>query len=214
MAREAEQQKQDEALLRSCPPASLVHIPLWGSSLNPEAPGQLQGSLAVPASCSVRLLRRIFARAVQVGTSVSPLTYLCIHACSLQSCYLLAYASGVVANSNELPLQVQPSCVQLVMPHGNIALQDFTAGQEASIKQYGLDSAAAGQGLEVQMQLQEGSARVQALIQQEVDLVKQELLSARLRSPATWNATGSLLLLLLVYAVLERITVFCCAGTI
>lgn len=100
------------------------------------------------------------------------------------------------------------------MPHGNIALQDFIAGQEASIKQYGLDSAAAGQGLQVHMQLQEGSARVQALIQQEVDLVKQELLSARLRSPATLNATGSLLLLLLVFAVLERFTVFCCAGTI
>lgn len=67
MDREAEQQKQDEAVLQSCPAASLVHIPLWGSSLSPETPGQLQGSLAVPAACSVRLLRRIFARAVQVG---------------------------------------------------------------------------------------------------------------------------------------------------
>ena len=97
------------------------------------------------------------------------------------------------------------------MPHGNIALQDFIAGQEASIKQYGLDSAAAGQGLQVQMQVQEGSARVQALIQQEVDLVKQELLSARLRSPATLNATGGLLLLLLKHAVDEHFIAFCCA---
>lgn len=104
--------------------------------------------------------------------------------------------------------------MQLLMPHGNIALQDFIAGQEASVKQYGLDSAAAGQGLQVQMQLQEGSARVQALIQQEVDLVKQELLSARLRSPATLTATGSLLLLLLKFVVLERFTVFCCAGAV
>ena len=70
MAREAEQQKQDEALLQSCPAANLVHIPVWGSSLSPETPNQLQGSLAVPASGSVRLLRRIFARAVQVAASL------------------------------------------------------------------------------------------------------------------------------------------------
>lgn len=82
------------------------------------------------------------------------------------------------------------------MLHGGVALQDFIAGQEASIKQYGLDSYAGRQGLQVQMQLQEGSARVHALIHQEVDLVKQELLSARLRSPAPVNPTGHLLLLL------------------
>ena len=82
------------------------------------------------------------------------------------------------------------------MPQGSIALQDFIAGQEASIKQYGLDSSAGSQGLQVQMQLHEGSARVHALIQQELDLVKQELLSARLRSPGPLNPTGILLLLL------------------
>lgn len=55
------------------------------------------------------------------------------------------------------------------------------------------------------MQLQEGSAKVHALIQQEVDLVKQELLSARLRSPAPLNPTGSLLLLLLdLESLLQR----------
>ena len=78
------------------------------------------------------------------------------------------------------------------MPQGGIALQDFIAGQEASIRQYGLDSSGGRQGLQVQLQLQEGSAKVHALIQQEVDLVKQELLSARLRSPAPMNFTGSL----------------------
>ena len=88
-------------------------------------------------------------------------------------------------------LQVQPACVQLIMPQGDLSLQDFTAGQEASIKQYGLDGAAAAQGLQVQLQLEEGAARVQALIQQEVHLVKQELLSARLRSPAARHATGT-----------------------
>ncbi|KAL3144898.1 hypothetical protein ABBQ32_003410 [Trebouxia sp. C0010 RCD-2024] len=70
VAREAEEKKQDEALMQSCPSSSLVHIPLLGSNLSPEAPRQLQGSLAVPPTCSVRLLRRIFARAVQ-GSSVN-----------------------------------------------------------------------------------------------------------------------------------------------
>ena len=94
-----------------------------------------------------------------------------------------------------LQTQVQPSCVQLVTLHGGVALQDFVAGQEASIRQYSLDSSAGRQGLQVQMQLQEGSAKVHALIRQEVDLVKQELLSARLRIPASPNPIGSLLLL-------------------
>ena len=203
MAREAEQQKQDEALLQACPAASLVHIPLWGSSLSPETPGQLQGSLAVPASCSVRLLRRIFARAVQVGTSLPLSLVACLSVyssyCRAVTCLpTLAFCLRFAAESNLnlLQIQVQPSCVQLIMPQGGIALQDFTEGQEASIKQYGLDSSAGQQGLQVQMQLQEGSAKVHALVQQEVDLVKQELLSARLRSPASLNPTGSLLLLL------------------
>lgn len=93
--------------------------------------------------------------------------------------------------TRELYVQVQPSCVQLVMPQTGTALQDFIAGQEASIRQHGLDGAAGREGLQVQLQLQEGCARVEALIQQEVHLVKQELLSARLRSPAQVKSTGS-----------------------
>lgn len=77
------------------------------------------------------------------------------------------------------------------MPQTGIALQDFIAGQEASIRQHGLDGAAGREGLQVQLQLQEGCARLEALIQQEVHLVKQELLSARLRSPAQMKPTGS-----------------------
>lgn len=76
------------------------------------------------------------------------------------------------------------------MPQTGIALQDFIAGQEASIRQHGLDGAAGREGLQVQLQLQEGCARLEALIQQEVHLVKQELLSARLRSPAQMKPTG------------------------
>ena len=89
-----------------------------------------------------------------------------------------------------LRVQVQASCVQLVLPQGGPTLQDFIAGQEASIRQYRLQGDAARQGLQVQLQLEEGSARVQALIQQETDLVKQELLSARISTPAVLNATG------------------------
>lgn len=92
-------------------------------------------------------------------------------------------------------MQVQPASVQLVVPHTGSVLQDFSAGQEADISQYGLDNHAAKQGLQVQLQLQEGCAKVQALIQQEVDLVKQELLATRLRSPAVMNAKGRHLLL-------------------
>jgi len=44
----------------------------------------------------------------------------------------------------------------------------------------------------VQLRLEEGSARVQALIHQETDLVKQELLSTRLTTPAAANAAGQL----------------------
>lgn len=87
-------------------------------------------------------------------------------------------------------MQVQPSCVQLVLAQTGTALQDFIAGQEASIRQYRLEGEGARQGLQVQLQLEEGSARVQALIQQETDLVKQELLSARTSTPAVQNATG------------------------
>ena len=44
----------------------------------------------------------------------------------------------------------------------------------------------------MQLRLEEGSARVQALIHQETDLVKQELLSTRLTTPAAANAAGQL----------------------
>ena len=226
--------------MQACPSSSLVHIPLWGSSnLSPEAPAQLQGSLAVPATCSVRLLRRIFARAVQVGNQPVLNMGACILLCALmpnsspgppmrwkalfvtknvtydlttdayrtacsgvQKVKRLSIGNCDLSHCNTTPtcstlvlhLQVQPSCVRLVMQQtqqGGVALQDFIAGQEASIKQYGLDGAAGREGLQVQLQLQEGCARVEALIQQEVLLVKQELLSARLRSPALMNPTGS-----------------------
>jgi hypothetical protein len=89
-------------------------------------------------------------------------------------------------------LQIQPHCIQLSHPGGGSVLEDFIAGQEASIEQYGLQAQAAGKGLEVQLRLEEGSARVQALIHQETDLVKQELLSTRLTTPAAANAAGQL----------------------
>ena len=68
VAREAQQQEADEAVLHSCPPSSLLQIPVWAHNLAPGGPHQLQGTLCVPAACSVRLLRRVFARAVQVGS--------------------------------------------------------------------------------------------------------------------------------------------------
>lgn len=70
-------------------------------------------------------------------------------------------------------------------------LQDFIAGQEATIQQYGLQASSAAQGLQVQLCLQQGAAQVQALIQQETHLCKQELMAARLTAPAA-NATGKL----------------------
>jgi hypothetical protein len=66
VAREAQQKLADDALLHSCPPSSLLQIPLWADNLAPSVPHQLQGTLCVPAQCSVRLLRRVFARAIQV----------------------------------------------------------------------------------------------------------------------------------------------------
>ncbi len=89
-------------------------------------------------------------------------------------------------------LQIQPHCIQLSHPGGGSVLQDFIAGQEAGIEQYGLQVQAAGKGLEVQLRLEQGSARVQALIHQETDLVRQELLSTRLTTPAAANAAGQL----------------------
>lgn len=148
VAREAEQQRADAALLRTCAPQELIQIPLWADSLAPQQAGQLQGTLTIPAGCYVRLARRVFARAVQI----------------------------------------QPHCVMLSMPHGGPVLQDFIAGQEASIQQYGLQASNAAQGLQVQLCLQQGAAQVQALIQQEAHLCKQELLAARLAPPAA-NAT-------------------------
>lgn len=68
VAREAQQQEADEAVLHSCPPSSLLQIPVWAHNLAPGGPHQLQGTLCVPAACSVRLLRRVFARAVQVSS--------------------------------------------------------------------------------------------------------------------------------------------------
>ena len=67
MAREAEQQRADEVLLRSCAPADLMQVPLWANSLVAGQAGQLQGTLTIPTACSVRLARRLFARAVQVS---------------------------------------------------------------------------------------------------------------------------------------------------
>ena len=89
-----------------------------------------------------------------------------------------------------LTMQIQPHCVMLSMPNGGAVLQDFVAGQEASISQYGLQGSSAKQGLTVQLRLQEGAARVQALINQEADLCKQELLASRLPRH-TANATGT-----------------------
>ena len=281
-AREAQQKTADEVLLHSCPPHNLVQVPLWAHNLTPGVPHQLQGTLTVPSACSVRLLRRMFARAVQVH---SPVT-LCFAAevkqqeqihcpakqlanqhdfqvkmgCSIcrqfmcssvawcmlcaglpchadksllkpwpssiladlphasirtmQSCAAcilfvtkpmacdgsaISYAccvdccswlSSAWQRKMHAGMQIQPLCVQLSLLDGGPVLQDFVAGQEASIRQYGLEGSAAGKGLEVTLCLQEGSARVQALIQQEVDLVQQELLSTRLRSPAAANAAG------------------------
>lgn len=99
MAREAEEKKQDEALMQSCPSSSLVHIPLLGSNLSPEAPRQLQGSLAVPPTCSVRLLRRIFARAVQVGDPLVLGVATCILLCAhLTLTHCIAQQYGVFGN--------------------------------------------------------------------------------------------------------------------
>ncbi|KAL0033080.1 hypothetical protein WJX79_001998 [Trebouxia sp. C0005] len=151
VTREAQQKLADDALLHSCPPSSLLQIPVWGDNLAPGVPHQLQGTLCVPAQCSVRLLKRVFARAVQI----------------------------------------QPHCIQLSHPGGGSVLEDFIAGQEASIEQYGLQAQAGGKGLEVQLRLEQGSARVQALIHQETDLVRQELLCTRLTTPAAANAAES-----------------------
>ena len=75
-----------------------------------------------------------------------------------------------------------------------MVLEDFIAGQEASIEQYGVQAQAqaAAKGLQVQLSLEQASARVQALIHQETDLVRQELLSTRLTTPAAANAAGQL----------------------
>ena len=184
--------------------------------------GAAASALRPPASCRVAWRCPLHALCASSGESLQGLCRLvtslplsrtaCLPVCSsyrravtclptLALCLRLAAES----NQNLLQIQVQPSCVQLIMPQGGIALQDFIEGQEASIKQYSLDTSAGQQGLQVQMQLQEGSAKVHALIQQEVDLVKQELLSARLRSPAPLNPTGSLLLLLLdLESLLQR----------
>lgn len=89
-------------------------------------------------------------------------------------------------------MQIQPLCIQLCQPDRGPLLQDFIAGQEASIQQYGVEGNAGSKGLEIHLNLQEGSVRVQALIQQEVDLVKQELLAARLR-PAAAHTAGHIL---------------------
>ncbi|DBB04699.1 TPA: hypothetical protein ACH3X1_012753 [Trebouxia sp. C0004] len=151
VAREAQQKLADDALLQNCPPSSLLQIPLWADNLAPGVPHPLQGTLCVPAQCSVRLLRRVFARAIQI----------------------------------------QPHCIQLSHPGGGSVLEDFIAGQEASIEQHGLQAQAAGKGLQVQLRLEQGSAYVQALIHQEADLVRQELLSTRLTTPAAANAAES-----------------------
>ena len=73
VAREAEQQRADEALLRSCAPQDLIQVPLWPDRLAPQQDQRLQGTLTIPAGCYVRLARRVFARAVQV---TSPLVML------------------------------------------------------------------------------------------------------------------------------------------
>ena len=67
MAREAEQQRADDVLLGSCAAADLMQVALWGDSLVAGQAGQLQGTLTIPSACSVRLARRLFARAVQVS---------------------------------------------------------------------------------------------------------------------------------------------------
>ena len=70
---EARQRQADEALLRGTPSAQLLQVPMWATSLSPDQPQptgkRLQGTLTIPNNCSVRLMRRVFARAVQVTTA-------------------------------------------------------------------------------------------------------------------------------------------------
>lgn len=72
MDEESRQKQADEALLRSTPSAQLLQVPIWSNSLAAGQGGaRLEGTLVIPKDCSVRLMRRVFARAAQV----SPLTH-------------------------------------------------------------------------------------------------------------------------------------------
>ena len=82
MDEESRQKHADEALLRGTPSAQLMQVPVWSNSLAPrqaeENGAHLEGTLVIPKDCSVRLMRRVFARAAQVRT----LTHTCPFALS------------------------------------------------------------------------------------------------------------------------------------
>lgn len=90
--------------------------------------------------------------------------------------------------SSILCLQVQPWCVQMVVTGSNELVQDFEAGQEVPVGRYSLQNLAGG--LQVQLDLEQGCAQVQALIDQEVALVKHQPLAAHLHTPSTAPAPG------------------------
>lgn len=90
--------------------------------------------------------------------------------------------------SSILCLQVQPCCVQMVVTGSNELVQDFEAGREVLVGRYSLQNLAGG--LQVQLDLEQGCAQVQAFIDQEVALVKHQLLAADHHTPSTAPAPG------------------------
>lgn len=76
------------------------------------------------------------------------------------------------------------------MSGSNELVQEFEAGQEVHISRYSLQDHA--EGLQVQLNLQQGCAQVQTLIDQEVALVKHQLMAAHTASPSVAPVPGKL----------------------
>lgn len=85
-------------------------------------------------------------------------------------------------------VQIQPWCVEFLLPSSKEVVQDFEAGQEVFVARYRLQEQAGG--LQVQLRLEQGCAQVQALIDREVSLVKHQLLAARLTTPPAGSPAG------------------------
>ena len=86
---EARQRQADEALLKATASAQLLQVPIWSTSLQPgqsqATASQLQGTLTIPKDCSVRFMRRGFARTIQVTQQTWSTPYaVCIGTCGVE----------------------------------------------------------------------------------------------------------------------------------